>query len=62
MEHPTPADSMPKKPHPGRKGNPVSLHPLTMDEAVDAVFQIKPADVQRVLSSKPTAKPVRKKK
>jgi hypothetical protein len=47
---------MAKKPHPGRKGNPVSLHPLTMDEAVDAVFKIKPADVKRVLASKPTKK------
>lgn len=47
---------MSKKPHPGRKGNPVSLHPLTMDEAVDAMFKINPADVKRVLASKPTKK------
>jgi hypothetical protein len=39
--------------HPGRGGNNVSLAPLTMDEAVDAIFAIKPDDVKKVLASKP---------
>ena len=50
------------KPHPGRKGFPVSLHPLTPDQAVEAMFKIKPADVRRVLASKPTSKYSTKKK
>jgi hypothetical protein len=48
---------MPSKPAPkkrsGRRGDPVSLHPLTMDQAVDAIFAIKPEDVKKVLASKP---------
>jgi hypothetical protein len=36
----------------GRRGGPVSLAPLSMDEAVDAIFQIKPADVKKVIASK----------
>jgi len=56
---------MPKKPdkpanastkHSGRRGDPVSLSPLSMDEAVDAIFQIKPADVKKVMASKPGKK------
>jgi hypothetical protein len=32
---------MPKKPHPGRRGSPVSLAPpLTMDQAVDAIYLV----------------------
>jgi hypothetical protein len=48
---------MPKeKPHAGRRGDPVSLHPLTMDQAVEAIFQIKPSDVKRIVASKPGKK------
>jgi len=47
---------MPKKPHPGRKGDPVSLYPLTPDQALRAVLQIKPADVKRIIASKPGKK------
>ena len=49
-----PAQSKPK--HPGRRGDPVSLAPLSMDEAVDAIFQIKPDDVKKVIASKPGKK------
>jgi hypothetical protein len=45
-----------KRPHPGRRGDPVSLAPLTMDQAVDAMFKINPKDVKRVLASKPGGK------
>ena len=45
-------DSTPKK-RSGRRGDPVSLAPLTMDQAVDAIFAIKPDDVKKVLASKP---------
>lgn len=47
---------MPKQPakkHPGRRGDPVSLHPLTMDQAVDAIFAIKPDDVRKILAKRP---------
>ena len=52
----------PVKPRSGRRGDPVSLAPLTMDQAVDAIFKIKPADVKRVLASKPGKKSSQKKK
>ena len=43
-----------KIPNPnGRKGNPISLAPLTMDQAVEAIFQIKSADVKKIIASKP---------
>jgi hypothetical protein len=48
---------MPKKPakkkHPGRRGDPVSLYPLTADKAVRLMFQISPKDVKEILASKP---------
>ncbi len=46
----------PKKKHSGRRGDPVSLAPLTMDEAVDAIFQISPKDVKRIVASRPGKK------
>jgi hypothetical protein len=45
-----------KRIHSGRRGDPVSLHPLTMDQAVDAIFAIKPADVKRIVASRPGKK------
>ncbi|HLL89078.1 MAG TPA: hypothetical protein VK324_07220 [Tepidisphaeraceae bacterium] len=39
--------------HPGRGGNNISLAPLTVDEAVDAMFAVKPDDVKRIVGSKP---------
>ena len=46
----------PKKTRSGRRGDPISLAPLTMDQAVDAMFKISPKDVKRVLASKPGKK------
>jgi hypothetical protein len=40
-------------PHPGRGGNNVSLAPLTPDQAISGMFKIKPADVKRIVASKP---------
>jgi len=47
---------MPREPKPkrsGRRGDPVSLYPLTAEQAIKAVFAIKPADVKRILASRP---------
>jgi hypothetical protein len=41
-----------KTSHPGRRGDPVSLHPLKVDDAVRAIFQIKPADVKRIVAAR----------
>lgn len=47
---------MAKKPHAGRRGDPVSLYPLSTDDAIRAVLQIKPEDVKRIVGSKPGKK------
>ena len=41
---------MPKKSHPGRKGDPVSLNPLSPDDALCAMMAIKPSDVKRIIA------------
>jgi hypothetical protein len=44
----------PKTPNPnGRKGDPITIAPLTVDEFVDGMFKIKPEDVKRIVASKP---------
>jgi hypothetical protein len=48
--------TIPKRPHPGRRGDPISLAPLTPEQAIRGVFQIKPADVRRIVASKPGRK------
>lgn len=50
------------KTHSGRRGDPVSLYPLSGDDALRAVLQIKPADVKRILAKKPEKKAKAKKK
>ena len=40
----------------GRRGNPVSAHPLTPDQLVRGIFKIKPADVAKIVASKPGKK------
>jgi hypothetical protein len=50
-----PSKKPPKK-HSGRRGDPISAHPLTADQLVSAVFKIKPDDVKKILSSKPGKK------
>ena len=50
---------MPKKtikPRPGRRGNPISAAPLTPDQLVRGIFQIKRGDVKKILASKPGRK------
>jgi hypothetical protein len=37
----------------GRRGDPIGLASLTAEQAVDAIFQIKPADVKRILAKRP---------
>jgi hypothetical protein len=44
------------KPRSGRRGDPVSLHPLTPEQAISGMFKIKPADVKRIVASKPGKK------
>jgi hypothetical protein len=47
----------PQTPNPnGRKGDPVSIAPLSVDEFVDGMFKIKPEDVKRIVASKPGKK------
>lgn len=41
------------KKHSGRRGDPVSGYPLTAEELVRGIFQIKPEDVKRIVASKP---------
>jgi hypothetical protein len=41
------------KPRSGRRGDPISLHPLTPAQAICGMFQIKPEDVKRIVASKP---------
>jgi hypothetical protein len=46
MSKPTPKPAAPKRPR-------LSLHPLTPEQAISGMFQIKPADVKRITASKP---------
>ena len=46
----------PPKKHPGRRGDPISAYPLTADQLVSGIFQIKPDDVTTILASKPGKK------
>ncbi len=32
---------------------PVSLNPLTPEQAITAIFQLKPEDVRRIVSNRP---------
>lgn len=41
-----------KKRDPGDRGAPVSLHPHTMDQGMDAVFAIKSDDVRKILAKR----------
>lgn len=41
-----------KPPHPGRKGNAVSLAPLTPDQALAGLLRVKPADVAKERAKK----------
>jgi hypothetical protein len=39
---------MAKKTHSGRRGDPVSLHPLKPDQALAALLRVKPSDVAKL--------------
>lgn len=39
--------------HPGHRGDTVSLYPLRTDQAVDAIFAIKAADVRKIIAKRP---------
>ena len=42
------------KQDPGHRGDPLSLcYPLTVDQAVDAISAIKPADVRKIVAKPP---------
>jgi hypothetical protein len=47
MSSPNPP-SEPRRPNPGRRGNAISLHPLTPDDALRGLLRVKPADLKRV--------------
>jgi hypothetical protein len=51
---------MPKKPHPGRRGDPVSLHPLTLDQAMGALVRVKLSDVKKLEAKERAGKKKRK--
>jgi len=40
----------------GRKGDPVSLHPLTPEQAIRGMFQISQKDVARIVAKRPGKK------
>jgi hypothetical protein len=47
---------MSKKPHPGRRGDPVSLAPLTPDQAMAGLLKVKLADVKKLEAAEPRGK------
>jgi hypothetical protein len=48
--------NMANTPHPGRRGNPVSLAPLTPDAALRAALQVKLSDVRKLEAAEVTGK------
>ena len=43
----------PKPTRSGRRGDPVSLYPLTPEQAIRGMIQISPKDVARIVASRP---------
>jgi hypothetical protein len=41
-------DMAKKRPHSGRRGDPVSLAPLKPDQALAALLRVKPSDVKKL--------------
>ena len=39
---------MATRPHPSRRGDPVSLAPLKPDQALAALLRVKPSDVRKL--------------
>ena len=54
--------SMARCPHPGRRGQPVPLAPLTPDQAMAALLEVKPADVKQLEAEEGTGKKTAKQK
>ena len=54
------ASSNHPRPNPGRRGNEVSLHPLTPDDALRGLLKVKPADLKRVEEQEKAAKKSKK--
>jgi hypothetical protein len=50
------ASTKPTKSRSGRRGDPVSLYPLTPEQAIKGIFQIKPEDVKRIVAKRPGKK------
>jgi hypothetical protein len=48
--------------HPGRRGNQVSLAPLTPDQALAGLLKVKPADVKKLEEQEKAEKPAKKKR
>jgi len=48
--------------HPGRRGNAVSLAPLTPEQAISAIFKIKTSDVKRITAKRPGKSRTKRKK
>jgi hypothetical protein len=42
------ATKPPKRSHPGRRGNAISLHPLTPQQALAGLLKISPKDVKAI--------------
>lgn len=49
-----------KRPHPGRRGNAVSLAPLTPDQALAGLLRVKPADVKKLEADAKAKRPRKK--
>jgi hypothetical protein len=47
------SDNLPTPENAQNRVSNVSLAPLTPEQAITAVFKIKPADVKRIVASKP---------
>jgi len=45
-----------QKAKPGRKRDPISLYPLTPEQAIRGMFQISPKDVARIVAKRPGKK------
>jgi len=41
----------------GRRGDPISMAPLKPDQAIKAIFQISPNDVERIMGKPSKARP-----
>jgi hypothetical protein len=52
----------PKSPHSGRRGNSISLAPLSADQALAAALKVKLSDVQKLEAEERAAKAKKKRR